>query len=149
VSVSGGYNYDSQEDPFSVDAGRDLYAKLKVGVRLGVLSRQRDDFEQELRAARVEALYEPNTGGLWRAKKMSAANGRLLKNLLVQKREVAAALREARRTVAASRGADDPWLVSSGLRARIDVIALGGDLAGLTATIADVYRLDGKLKFQE
>lgn len=149
VSVSGGYNYDSQEDPFSVDAGRDLYAKLKVGVRLGVLSRQRDDFEQELRAARVEALYEPNTGGLWRAKKMSTANGRLLKNLLVQKREVAAALREARRTVAASRGADDPWLVSSGLRARIDVIALGGDLAGLTATIADVYRLDGKLKFQE
>lgn len=149
VSINGGYNYDSQDDPFSVDAGNDLYAKVKVGVRLGVFHPDRSSFEEELKASRMDALYEANTGALWRADRLSGVNGRVLRNLQMQRKQVASALKEARRTVAASAGADDPWLVSSGLRSRIDIVALGAELAGLDATIADVARLDRKLRFKE
>ncbi|MEM9676530.1 MAG: hypothetical protein AAF890_00605 [Pseudomonadota bacterium] len=149
VSVSGGYNYDAQDDPFSVDAGNDLYAKVKVGVRLGVFHRDRAAFENELRQSRLDALYQANTGALWRADKMAGANSRVLHNLRLQRNEVASALKEAKRTVIASRNADDPWLVSSGLRSRIDIVALGAELAGLDATIDDVGRLDKKLRFEK
>jgi len=149
VSLSGGYNYDATDDPFTVDVGNDLYAKVKVGVRLGVYHPDRSAFEDELRRSRVDALHEANTGVLWRASKLAGANGRVLENLHLQRKEVASALAEAKRTIVAATNADDPWLVSSGLRSRIDIVALGAELAGLDATIADVSRLDKKLRFKD
>ncbi len=148
VSLTGGYNMDGGSESLLESANEELYAKVKVSVRTGVLSRRREQFEDEVVRSRVDNLFENQTGVFWRANEIRRANRRALESLVEQRAQVAHALSIARRNTVLNSVSYQPELYTPRLRARTDVILLKSDLAGLDATIADTQRIDKKLSFK-
>jgi len=96
----------------------------------------------------MDGLFEDQSGVFWRIRELQKANASALESLIVQRREVAAALEESRRNSKLGSAAYEPELFVPKMRGQIDVITLKAELAGLDATIADTRRISRKLKFQ-
>ncbi len=146
-NVSGGYNVPEEDDAFISSNRDDFYGKVKMSVRLGALSSKRRAYEDEAASARMDGLFEDQTGVFWRVRELQKANSRALSSLLVQRREVAAALEESRSNSRLGSRAYEPELFVPKMRGQIDTVTLKAELAGLDATIADTRRISRKLSF--
>lgn len=148
MRVSGGYNTDTdrgRENFFNDDA--ELYANVKMSVRLGAFAPARQAFEDEAERARLDRLSEENSGILWRAVEIRRANQKARDALIAQHKDLQKAYDEAVRSRKIASGKHEEELRAIALRAQVDVIALKAEIAGIKATIADTKRIDEKLRF--
>ncbi|MEM8749148.1 MAG: hypothetical protein AAGF28_02525 [Pseudomonadota bacterium] len=148
IKLTGGYNSSKDNQLQSQSIQDDIYGKVKISLRLGALSPRRAAFEDEMMASRVDTLFEHQSGVFWKASEIARANRSALNALKDQRAQVNSAYAAAMKNKKTYSAAYEPELLSSQLRARIDVANLGALRAGLDATIADVERLDKKLSFR-
>ncbi|MEM9733524.1 MAG: hypothetical protein AAF903_08575 [Pseudomonadota bacterium] len=127
----------------------ELSGTLKVAVRLGAFSERRHQLEEVARRARVDVLSERDSGVLWRTKELAKANDRGLKALYAVRRDILAGIKQAQRNTKRVPTAFEEDLFMPRMRARIDVLILRADLAGVNATIADTKRINAKLRFKQ
>lgn len=153
VTLRGEVNYGGSTDLStngSTLSGHngELSGSLKVAVRLGALSERRHQLEEVARRARVDALSEQDVGVLWRTAELAKANDRGLNALYAVRRDLKAGLKQARRNTRRVPTAFEEDLFMPRMRARIDILILQADLAGVNATIADTKRINAKLRFK-
>ncbi len=148
VNVSGGYNVPEEDNAFISSNRDDFYGNVKMSVRLGAFSSKRQAYEDEVTSARMDGLFEDQSGVFWRVRELQKANARALNSLLVQRREVAAALSESLNNSRLGSAAYEPELFVPKVRGQIDAVTLKAELAGLDATIADTRRISRKLSFK-
>lgn len=157
IKVRGQVSYGGQTDlglgtnQTAVLAGgrnTELRGTLQVSVRLGAFSKRRHELEEVARSARQAQHLEKDSGVLWRAGELARANKRVLANLRKQRQDIVRALKQAQSNSRRVNRALEDDLLMPQLRARIDVLALKANLAGLDATIADTVRIERKLKFK-
>jgi len=148
LRLTGGYGVEESSTGVARSTNDEAYAKAKLSVRLGAFDPRRQELEDIAEEARIQGLYEEQSGVFWRAGEIASANRRALSALTRQRQEILEALAQTRRT-AAIRDADyETELMMPRLRARIDVLALKAELAGLDATIADTRRIERTLSFR-
>ena len=138
LSVSGGYN--TETDSVTAKYGHDgeTYGKVKFSVRTGAFLPRRGAFEDEATAARLEALNDRGSGMFWRLDELRAASDRALADLRQQRRELRKGLREAEEVVNVPGHRFGTGLEASRLRARVDAVVFRAELAGVEATIAEM-----------
>ncbi len=148
LNLSGGYNVPEKDDAFISSNRDDFYGNVKLSVRLGAFSAKRRAYEDEVTRARLDGLFEDQSGVFWRIRELQKANARALKSLLDQRREVADALAESQSNSKLGSRAYEPELFVPKMRGQIDAVTLKAELAGLDATIADTRRISRKLSFK-
>lgn len=104
--------------------------------------------EEVAEEARNAALFEPNRGILWRSDEFAQVNRQVVHSLRKERSKVATALQDARRTAKMTSSNGQPDMLAANLKARIDVVRLRADLAGIDATIADTGNLGHKLTYK-
>ena len=148
VQASIGY---AQRGPESIDRSiareGSVTGKIAVSFRLGAAYSRRSELEDIAEDARIAEYYERDSGALWRTGQMAQANKFILRSMKRQRRDLLAALAQAKRNARHTASEFEPELLRQQIHAKVNVIALQADLAGLDATIADTRRVDGKLKF--
>lgn len=136
LSVSAGYRYN---EAFNSDLQRTdsdgAFAKVSVGIRLGALSAQRQSLEDEAAGARVDALFEENTGTIWKSGVTDKATSRVIAELKASETSIANAMRLADSTIAQLEKNQQPETTRAVLNARIERIRLGSDHAAVKAAI--------------
>lgn len=147
VRLTGGYSSNAENDSIIDHSQDDLFAKVKVSIRLGTFNPKRDAYEDEIASAREDGMYEDQTGIFWRADEVARTSIRALQSLEAQRAQVAGAYAQAKRNSALRSTSLEPDLFMPRIRAMIDSVALRAELAGLDATIADTRRIHQKLSF--
>ena len=138
MTLSGGYNTETDSITARYGEGGDTYGKVKFSVRTGALLPQRHAFEDEATAARLEALNDRGSGMFWRLDELRAASRRALADLRQQRRELRSGLRKAEEIVTVPGHRFGTGLEASRLRARVDAVVFRAELAGVEATIAEM-----------
>ncbi|MEM7291475.1 MAG: hypothetical protein AAF412_14065, partial [Pseudomonadota bacterium] len=141
LSVSAGYRYNDEfNDTLQrTDAGGG-FAKVSVGVRLGAFSQQRRQHEADAANARLESLFEENTGIIWKSGFSNRATKRMLEELRVSERELSSAYKTSTKTISRLSGEDRPEIVRAMLSAKIDRVKIGAERAAVRAAIAQLQR---------
>jgi hypothetical protein len=147
VSLSAGVSRDHRDDDelFSDDSA---YAKLTVSYRLGAINPSRSHYERLAENARLEALDEAGHGSLWYTREMAQAMVRVRDGLLVQRERLTAAIAEARSNAQKFSQGYEIEIYQSKYRAQVDVIKLTAELRGIDGTLADIDKVERKLRFQ-
>lgn len=131
------------------NSGREeVSGTVQVSLRLGAFYKRRHELENVLQESSGAQHFEVDSGIFWRTSEMAKANERALSNLHVQRRELLRAIAQAERNArqVAKEYAED--LIMPRLRAKIDLISLRANLAGINATIADTKRINKKLRYK-
>lgn len=136
VSVSTGYRYN---DTFNEDLQNNdndgTFARVNVGIRLGAFSSRRHQLEDEAAQARNDALFEENTGAIWRSDFAERAIGRVIIDLEKSKTQLVAALSKANDTIRRLETAERAEIIRTRLQTKIEKISIGSELAAVEATI--------------
>ncbi len=135
-------------DDVTISADGEVTAKIAVSMRLGAFRPRRYELEELAEQSRVDSLYEVNRGALWQTQEIARSHVGVLGSLHKQSRNVKSALRSAQVNARKGSSSYEPEMVASRLKARIDVLKLKAELAGLNATIVDTKRWNSKLSFR-
>ena len=111
------------------------FASVKVGVKLGAISARRKQLEAEAANARLEALYEENTGTIWKSGFAGKSITLALANLKKAERELQTAIGELDDTIIRLSDADRSDVVRDRFEARVEKIRIGANLASVRASI--------------
>ena len=138
LSVSGGYN--TETDSIGARYGHDgeSYGKVKFSMRTGALFPRRHAFEDEATASRIESFNDPGSGTLWRLRELREASRRALKDLRKQRATLRKGVRETLRVINAPGHRFGDGLEAARLRSRLDAIVFRAELAGVEATIDEM-----------
>ncbi len=138
-SVSAGYRYnDTFNDNLQRDDNGGAFARVSVGVRLGALSAQRQQFESDASLARLDALVEENSGAIWKSEFSTRAMKDMSSDLRKSERELIAAVAETNETIAKLNTEDSPEVVKAMLIAKIEKVRIGANLAAVRAAIGQL-----------
>lgn len=148
LRFSGGYGVEESSTSVVRKTNGEAFAKAKLSIRLGAFDPRRDELEDIAGQARIDGLYEEQSGAFWRAGEIVNANRRALDALRKQRGEIISAMTKARQTAAIRSTDYETELTMPRLRARVDILALKAELAGVDATIADTKRIGKTLSFQ-
>jgi len=136
VSVSTGYRYnDSFNEDLQSNDNNGTFARVNLGIRLGALTAKRQLLEDEAAQARHDALFEENTGAIWRSDFAERAIGRVIVDLEKSKAELVAALSKANDTIKRLQTAERASIIRTRLQTKIERISIGSELAAVEATI--------------
>jgi len=148
LKASVGYSRRGDDSAdLTIDRDGSVTAKVTVSMRLGAVYNRRYELEDVAANARLEQLFEKDRGVLWRSEELAKANTLHLRSLKKQRANILSALASAKRNAGRSTTTFEPEMISTQIRARIDILSLQSDLVGLDATIADTDRLNRKLRF--
>lgn len=136
VSLQAGYRYDDLETGGT--SSDDYFAKVKLGIRLGVLSKRRSSYEDAAEAARLDALGEENSGPIWQSGFAASSIGKALVGLRSARTSLISALATANETAAKIDQSDRPEITYAAFQAKMDAINIGGKLAGVNASIKEL-----------
>lgn len=136
LSLSAGYRYN---DEFNNNLQRSdsagAFARVSVGVRLGALSQRRHRLEEEAAGARLDALFEENTGAIWKSGFSDRAIGRMVKDLKHSDAELTKALTGTQRTIAKLGSEDRPEVLRAQLLAKVEAVRIGSNRAAIRAAM--------------
>lgn len=135
-------------DDITISEDGEVSAKIAVSMRLGAFRPRRYELEEIARQSRVDSLYEVNRGALWQTQEIARSHVSVLSSLKKQRHNVAKALVSARTNARKGASSYEPEMVAARLKAKIDVLKLKAELAGLDATISDTKRWNSKLSFR-
>jgi hypothetical protein len=136
ISVQAGYRYDDLETGGS--SSDDYFAKVKLGVRLGALSNRRSRYEDAAEAARMDALGEENAGPIWQSGFAASSIGKALAGLRSARSNLVSALSTANETATKIGASDRPEVTYAAFQAKLGAINIGGQLAGVDASIKEL-----------
>ncbi len=136
LSLSAGYRYN---DEFNTDLQRTDnaggFARVNVGIRLGALTARRNRLEEEAAGARLDALFEENTGTVWKSGFSERATERMIADLRKADAELTNAISGTRSTLSKLGDEEDPEIIRSQLLAKVELIRVGANRAAVTAAI--------------
>ena len=138
VNLEGGYRALQADTLLGDPASEDVYAKVKLGVKLGALSPRRRAYEDAALAARQNSLNEELGGPIWRASYAESSGAKALPGLKRARDQVSAAKSSAERTAANLSASERPELLATALAVRVEAIGHGAELAGANAAIAQI-----------
>ncbi len=136
ITIQAGYRYEDTE--VASMSSDDYYAKVKLGVRLGALSRRRANYEDAAETARIEALGEENSGPIWQSDFAASSIAKALVGLRSARTSLVSALATANDTAAQLGGSERPEIAHAAMQAKMNAIAMGGQLAGVDASIREL-----------
>jgi|GEM_PF-1485615 len=146
-SVNTGYRYNEQ---FNNDLQRDdtdgAFASVSVGVRLGALSQQRQRVEEEAAGARLDALFEENTGTIWKSGFSDRAISRMVADLRKSDRELTQAMTTANDTINRLGAEDRPEILRARLQTKLEKVRVGANRAAVRASIQQLEENRRKIK---
>jgi len=149
LKASVGYSRRGENSrDITISDDGEVSARFAVAMRLGAYLPRRYELEDIAEAARTDSLSEINRGVLWQAREFSLANRKVLASLHSERTKVKDALDEAQRSARSGATADQPELLESHLKARIDIVRLRSELASVDARIAESGRLGQRLAFK-
>ncbi|MGB7334977.1 MAG: hypothetical protein WBD01_04220 [Salaquimonas sp.] len=143
ISVQAGYRYN-EDEPGDIGSD-DYYAKIKLGVRIGALSKKRRQYEDAAAAARLNALEEENSGPLWQSQFAAGSIAKSLAGLRSARGNLTSALAASQDTANNLAATDRPELVYAGLVAKMDIISISGKLAAVQSSIKELESNQKKL----
>lgn len=141
LSVNTGYRYN---ETFNNELQRNdndgAFASVSVGVRLGAISAQRRRAEDEAASARLDALYEKNSGTIWKSGFSDRAISRMLNDLRQADASLTAALIKADDTISRLGAADRPEVMRARLQTKLEKVRVGANRAALRASIKQLEK---------
>ena len=147
LSVNTGYRYNEQ---FNNDLQRNdtdgTFASVSVGVRLGALSPQRQRVEEEAAGARLDALFEENTGTIWKSGFSDRAISRMVADLRKSDIELTKAMTTADDTINRLGAEDRPEMLKAKLQTKLEKIRVGSNRAAVRASIHQLEENRRKIK---
>ena len=138
IDIEGGYRALQTDALLGDPASEDLYAKVKLGLKLGALSPRRQAYEDAALAARQDALNEELGGPIWRAGYAESSGAKALPGLKRARDQISAAKSSAERTAANLSASERPELLANALAVRLEAIGHGAELAGANAAISQI-----------
>ncbi len=139
LNLEAGYRMQERNDILNAEpASEDVFAKVKVGIRLGALSPRRQQFEDAAASARAASMSEELGGPLWQTEYARSAAAKALPGLREAAQKTQAALNAARQGARNMAASDRPELAAAALAARVEAVSLKAELAALNAAIAEI-----------
>ncbi len=145
VSVSAGWNdsdisngYSTSNDSFS--------GKVSFSVKLGAFAPSRFDHERNATAAKIEAMQSEEGGLLWQVDILRRAHQNALEGLDQSRRKLDEAIAEATRLVAVMRSVEGPEYVPTLIAAKIQLVRLQAERAGVDGSISEIKANMQKLR---
>ncbi|MFZ1813770.1 MAG: hypothetical protein WBO55_03165 [Rhizobiaceae bacterium] len=138
LNLEAGYRAQDADSLLGEPASESTYAKVKFGIRLGALSSRREAYEDAALVARNAALHQELGGPVWRTAYTQASTQKALHGMRSARSQLAASRKSALRTAGDLAASDNADLMATALAARMEAIALGAELAGVDAAIAQM-----------
>jgi hypothetical protein len=144
VSVSAGWSDDITRDDFEPNSSG-LSGKLSVSMKLGAVLPQRFEHEDRAKRAKLRAITEEG-GTLWQVNVLRLAHERALDGLVESSSKIDSAIGEAQKLVTALKGVNNPEFAATRVQAKLRLIQLETDKAGVTGSIAEIRSNMARLK---
>lgn len=139
LSVSAGYRYNEEFNNTLQRTNNDgAFARVSLGVRLGALSARRQRLEDEAADARLDALFEQESGTIWKSDYSKRAATRMIADLGNSERELTRALAHNENTIAQLSDQDRPEVIRTMLMTKIDKVRIGAERAAVRAAIQQI-----------
>jgi hypothetical protein len=136
VSASAGWNDDVTDRGFDV-TNEAFSAKINMSVKLGALMPQRFAHEEAARDARLRALNEEG-GVVWKVAALRRAHERAIEGLQRQERDLAQAIAKAEKLAKMLASVPNPEFEGPLIHAKMQLIKLRADKAGVIGSIAEI-----------
>lgn len=147
LSVNTGYRYNEQFNSNLKRTDTDgTFASVSVGVRLGALSQHRIQAEEEAAGARLDALFEENTGTIWKSGFSDRAISRMVADLKKSDRELTSAMSTANDTINRLGAEDRPEILRARLQTKLERVRVGANRAAVRASIRQLEENRRKIK---
>jgi hypothetical protein len=136
ISASAGWNDDLNDNGFDTTSEA-FTAKVNMSVRLGALLPQRFDHEHAAKAARLRAINEEG-GVVWKVNALRRAHERAIEGLQAQERDLAQAIAKAEKLAKMLASVPNPEFEGSLIHAKMQLIKLRANKAGVIGSIAEI-----------
>ncbi len=137
VSLHAGWNQGSVAD--GLDVTNDSFSgKVSFSMKLGALNPSRFEHERRASEAKIASLREEEGGALWQIAVLRHAHERAMAGLADSRSKLETATAEAERLVAALRGVRNPEFAGTLIAARIQVMKLRAETAGVDGSLAEI-----------
>ena len=147
LSVNTGYRYNEQFNNNLQRTDTDgAFASVSVGVRLGALSSNRQRAEEEAAGARLDALFEENTGTIWKSGFSDRAISRMIADLRKSDQELTQAMTTANDTINRLGAEDRPEILRARLQTKLEKVRVGANRAAVRASIQQLEENRRKIK---
>lgn len=147
LSLNTGYRYNEQFNNNLQRTDTDgAFASVSVGVRLGALSPHRQRVEEEAAGARLDALFEENTGAIWKSGFSDRAISRMVADLKKSDAELTQAMTTANDTINRLGEADRPEVMRARLQTKLERVRVGANRAAVRASIKQLEENRQKIK---
>ena len=147
LSVQTGYRYNGQfNDQLQRNDSDGYFASVKVGVKLGAITQRRTELEDQAASARLDALFEENTGTVWKSGFADKSIANSLVALRKSERSLADALAQTNDTISKLANADRAEVIRTRLNAKIQRVQTLSDLAAVRASINQLEENRKKIK---
>lgn len=147
LSVQTGYRYNGQfNDQLQRNDSDGYFASVKVGVKLGALSQRRAEFEDKAASARLDSLFEENTGTVWKSGFAEKSIADSLVPLRKSENALEDALAQTNNTISELANADRSEVISTSLIAKIQRVQILSDIAAVRASIEQLEENRTKIK---
>lgn len=147
LSVQTGYRYNGEfNDQLQRNDSDGYFASVKLGVRLGAVTQRRQQLEDEAASARLDALFEENTGTVWKTGFVEKSIANSLVSLRKSERSLASALAQTNDTIAKLENAERTEVIRTQMTAKIEKVKLLSDIAAVRASIGQLEENRRKIK---
>ncbi len=147
LRVQTGYRYNGQFNNQLQRSDSDGYfASVKIGVKLGAITQRRAELEDQASGARLDALFEQNTGTVWKSGFAEKSIANSLVPLRKSERSLSDALAQTNNTISQLASADRAEVIRARLVAKIQRVQTLSDLAAVRASIKQLEENRQKIK---
>ena len=141
LTLGAGYRYNERNTGINTSSFEDdAFAKVTLGVRLGAFSKRRIMAEEAAESARMDTLFEQNTGAIWRTEITKRSIDRLITDLGRTETELNKAEQKPHDTIMALGSVGVSRNPVLELQARLQKISIGAQLAETRAAIAQLRK---------
>jgi hypothetical protein len=144
VSVSAGWSDDITRDDFQIES-KGLSGKVSLSMKLGALAPQRFEHEERAKRAKLRAINEEG-GTLWQVNVLRLAHERAIEGLVQSSSKIDNSITEARKLLAALKGVNNPEFAATKVQAKLRLIQLETEKAGVQGSIAEIRSNMARLK---
>lgn len=144
VSVEASYRDGRMSDGLDT-LPEGFTGKLKFSVKLGAFAPQRYDHEAAAADARMAALRSEDSGPLWQARMLRETQLRAIDGLNQSLAKLDAAIAKAQSLIKTIASVSQPDLAGADIEARLQIIQLQTDRAGVAGSIADIRQKTSRL----
>lgn len=136
LSVSAGYRYNNAFDnSLQLPEEDGTFARVTLGLRLGALSSRRMRLEEEAAGAKIDAMFEQNTGTIWKSGFTNRAIERMIADLQNSEGELTNALVATKSTISKLSLETRPDTTRAKLLAEVESIRIGSNRAAIRGAI--------------